>query len=79
MPDNNTADRSIGNREQGSLELTEEIIQARAYQFYEGRGREHGHDLEDWLRAETEIFGKKTIAATTPSEMMEQKSNAAAA
>jgi hypothetical protein len=29
-------------------------ISARAYELYEGRGREDGHDLDDWLRAESE-------------------------
>ncbi len=37
----------------GSLKLHQEIRQ-RAYGLYEKRGREHGHDLEDWLKAETE-------------------------
>lgn len=30
-------------------------ITKRAYQFFEERGREFGHDLEDWLRAEFEL------------------------
>jgi Protein of unknown function (DUF2934) len=30
----------------------------RAYELYEARGREDGHDLEDWLRAEEEIMNK---------------------
>lgn len=42
-----------------SLELTEELIRKRAYDFYEKRGREHGHDREDWVKAEAEIMGKK--------------------
>ncbi len=37
----------------------EEEIRARAYQMYEERGREDGHDLDDWLMAEREITGKK--------------------
>ena len=41
----------------GSVELTEEIIRNRAYQFFEERGYEHGHDVDDWLRAEAEIMG----------------------
>ncbi len=45
--------------DQGSLELTEEYIRLRAYQLFEERGYEHGHDLEDWCRAEQEIQGKK--------------------
>ena len=47
---------------EGSLELTEELIRLRAYHFYENRGREDGHDVEDWLRAEAEIMGKKPAA-----------------
>jgi hypothetical protein len=40
-------------------------IRVRAYQLYEARGREDGHELEDWLRAEEELGWKKvrTIAA----------------
>ena len=32
----------------------------RAYQLYEARGREDGHELDDWLRAEEEITQQKT-------------------
>ncbi len=39
-------------------ENREEQIRARAYELYEARGREDGHDQEDWLRAEAEITGK---------------------
>jgi hypothetical protein len=40
-------------------------IARRAYELYETRGREDGHDLEDWLRAEEEITGRavKAVAA----------------
>lgn len=48
--------------EMGSLELTEQLIRERAYFYYEQRGHTNGHDMEDWLRAETEIFGKKPLA-----------------
>ena len=43
----------------------EEEIRRRAYQLYEERGREDGHDLDDWLRAEAEITGTgvRTVAA----------------
>ncbi len=30
-------------------------IEVRAYELFEQRGREHGHDLDDWLRAESEV------------------------
>ncbi len=35
----------------------EEEIRRRAYELYEARGREDGHDLDDWLRAAAEITG----------------------
>ena len=31
------------------------VIEARAYEIYERRGREEGHAFEDWLRAESEL------------------------
>ena len=43
----------------GSPELTEEIIRQRAYELFEQRGCEPGHDLDDWLQAEAEVMGKK--------------------
>jgi hypothetical protein len=41
----------------------EEQIRLRAYALYEGRGREDGHDLDDWLRAEAELTAKAAGAA----------------
>lgn len=46
----------------GSLELTEEIIRQHAYHLFEQRGHEHGHDIEDWLKAEAEVVGKKPVS-----------------
>ena len=40
----------------------QEQIQARAVQLFEERGRRHGHDLDDWLKAENEI-ARKTRSA----------------
>ena len=34
-------------------------IEKLAYQFFEERGFEHGHDREDWLRAEAIIRSRK--------------------
>ena len=31
-------------------------IAALAYSFYERRGHEHGHDVEDWIQAEKTIL-----------------------
>jgi hypothetical protein len=41
-----------------SDELTEEQlekIRQRAYELYEARGREDGHEVEDWVQAEAEV------------------------
>ena len=32
-----------------------ETIRERAFEIYESRGRESGHDLDDWLQAEREL------------------------
>jgi hypothetical protein len=55
--------RPLPDPEQGSLELTEKYIRLRAYFLYEERGREDGHDVEDWVRAEAEIVGRKPSVA----------------
>jgi hypothetical protein len=40
----------------------EQQIQQRAYELYEQRGRTHGHELDDWLQAESEIKGTRANA-----------------
>lgn len=42
-----------------SAELTDEFMRLRAYQLFEQRGYQHGHDVEDWLQAKTEILSKQ--------------------
>lgn len=37
-----------------------EDISHRAYTLFQERGREHGHDVEDWLVAEAELCSKAT-------------------
>src|SRR5579863_3988904 len=58
-PPSRTNDSSIVRREQ---------VRCRAYEIYEQRGREDGHDLEDWLQAESEITQqsrrRRTMAGT---------------
>lgn len=41
----------------------ERQIRQRAYELYEAAGRQDGRELDDWLRAEGEITGKKARAA----------------
>jgi hypothetical protein len=37
------------------IECISDLIRERAYQLYEARGRQQGHELDDWLQAEREI------------------------
>jgi hypothetical protein len=39
-----------------------EQIRRRAYELYEQRGRDEGHELGDWLRAQSELTQRKTKA-----------------
>lgn len=47
----------------GAEAAAEQQVRRRAYELYEERGREDGHEVEDWLRAEAEITGKSQRAA----------------
>jgi hypothetical protein len=31
-------------------------IRARAFQLFQKRGSKHGHDMQDWLRAERQVM-----------------------
>jgi HSP20 family molecular chaperone IbpA len=46
-----------------------ESVGRRAYQFYESRGREHGQDLADWLRAEGELTSLKEQITQSAGEV----------
>ncbi len=41
----------------------EDEIRRCAYELYEQRGREDGHDMEDWLRAEEEVMQNRSRRA----------------
>lgn len=59
MPEDNTRKDSRVHRNHH----IEEQIRQRAYELYENRGREDGHDLDDWFRAEQEIAFRETRKA----------------
>jgi Protein of unknown function (DUF2934) len=51
--------------------LNHNEIARRAYELYEARGREDGHDQEDWLQAERDLIEieastERPPAAVTP-------------
>src|SRR6185503_18762017 len=37
------------------IKCIHDLIRKRAYQLFEARGRQQGHELDDWLQAEREI------------------------
>jgi hypothetical protein len=45
-------ERSIGEYTGGSERPSPAAVAQLAYQFYLMRGRQNGHDLEDWFTAE---------------------------
>lgn len=49
------------------LVLIEETIRNRAYELFEQRGYEHGHDLDDWLQAKADILGTKRVGRADQS------------
>jgi len=54
---------SRDERQANRSALITDAIAQRAYALYLARGREDGHDVEDWLRAERELLETKN----TPS------------
>jgi len=49
-----------------SIDLQEidlqEQVRRRAFEIYEQRGREDGHNVEDWLQAEAEVLSQRSKA-----------------
>ena len=41
-------------------------IAQRAYERYEARGREDGHDMDDWYEAERELQGVSSDSTEAP-------------
>jgi Protein of unknown function (DUF2934) len=49
---------SVGKYTGHRRRLTRDEVAQLAYSFYESRGRQDGHHVEDWLRAEKELMGR---------------------
>ena len=56
--------RTINQTTESTSDLQEQI-RRRAHELYEQRGRDDGHELDDWLQAESEVTKQKakTVAA----------------
>lgn len=46
-----------------SKAFLEEDVRSRAFELYEKRGREDGHEVDDWLSAEAELIEAAAKAA----------------
>jgi hypothetical protein len=49
-------------RQKLMLELLERKIRLRASQLYDERGRAEGQELEDWVKAESEVLKSSILA-----------------
>jgi hypothetical protein len=50
--------------------ISSEAIAERAFSLYAARGGEHGHDVEDWLRAEQELMAASAAPKRRPSHKL---------
>jgi hypothetical protein len=57
-----TPSRTITQRTEPTSDLQEQI-RRRAYELYEQRGRDDGHELDDWLQAEAELTQSRAMTA----------------
>ena len=45
------------------MKADQKAIEKKAYQLFQKRGYTHGNDLDDWLKAEKEVVGKKNTTS----------------
>ncbi|OIO38350.1 MAG: hypothetical protein AUJ72_02685 [Candidatus Omnitrophica bacterium CG1_02_46_14] len=57
---NNQGRKTVGFAQKTLTKNEQQAIEKLAYQFFVERGYNHGHDQEDWLRAETIIRNRQS-------------------
>jgi hypothetical protein len=50
--------KAVSKKGSAAPSISHEEIAILAHRFWNERGRQHGHDAEDWLRAEQALLGK---------------------
>ncbi len=65
MAKNQTATKTNGTCTMASLPDPNGEVARLAYQFYSDRGCQHGHDQEDWLKAEAVIRQEKNVKVSS--------------
>lgn len=58
-PPSTDSSRTLQRAPAAPLAPAAEAIAARAFDHFVARGAEHGHDVEDWLRAERELASER--------------------
>jgi HSP20 family molecular chaperone IbpA len=68
---------SIGNPESLLWEVQQVQLEVarRAYELFELRGCEHGHDWEDWFRAESELLRPVSVVVSENDDRVSVRAN----
>ncbi|MGC2193767.1 MAG: DUF2934 domain-containing protein [Terriglobales bacterium] len=57
------------------MQQKQRAIARRAYELFEARNCEHGHDWEDWFRAESELLHPVSIAMQESADRISVRAN----
>ena len=60
---------------QWDMQQTQLAIARRAYELFEARNREHGHDWEDWFQAESELLRPVSIVISESADRFSIRAN----
>lgn len=60
---------------QQEVEELKRAIARRAYELFEARGRDHGHDLDDWFQAESELVSPVRFEISEKKDSLSVRAN----
>ena len=60
---------------QRDVQQVQLAITRRAYELFEARRREHGHDWEDWFRAESELLRPVSVSLSQSQDRIRVRAN----
>lgn len=60
---------------QGEMQQIQRAIARRAFELFETRNWQHGHDLEDWFQAESELLRPVSIAVSETPDRFSIRAN----
>jgi len=76
MPRTNRPTSGRGNGASGEPFNDRDAIARRAYEIYQGRGGQHGADLDDWLEAERQLKpGQNDVTGPAPARTRKRKTS----